>query len=154
MNADTAPADTLRFEPPVSGPAYGRIYKLLLLVCLVALGAWGARLALQPEVTLKSSLALWALCGYFAVLYMGIVLLRSTTTVGPQTLSQVWFWRKEVPLAAISDARLMRWRGLEWLVAPRLYVRAGPGPWIGYHGASPELWAAFESIARARTGGL
>lgn len=154
MNVDAPPTDTVRFEPPVRGPAYGRVYKLLLVVCLSALGIWAVRLALQSEVPLSSSMALWGLCGYLAVLYMGIVLLRSSTTVGPETLSQVWFWRKEVRLAAISDARLMRLRGLEWLVAPRLYVRAGPGPWIGYHGASPELWAAFEALARTRNGTL
>lgn len=152
MNAEPSAADSLRFEQPVSGPAYGRVYKLLLLFCLAALTFWGARLALQlQDLQLRSPMTLWALCGYLAVLYMGVILLRSTTTVGPEHLRQAWFWRKEVPLAAISDARLMRWRGMEWLVAPRLYVRSGPGPWIGYHGASPELWAAFEQIARART---
>lgn len=152
MDPEDTPAPS-PFLPVVSGPAYGRSYKLLLGACIALLTAWGLRLALQPDTwQLQTSLLIWGLAGYAAVVYMAIILLRSTTTVGPDTLQQSWFWRKEVPLAQISHARLLRWPGMEWLVAPRLYVRAGPGPWIGYHGATPALWQAFETLARTRTG--
>lgn len=132
----------------VTGPAYSPGYKRLLVTLLLLLTAWGIRLALQEQTwQLNRDLILWALSGYALLLYMGATLLRSTTSVSSGALEQTWFWGKRVSRDQISYARFMRWPGLEWLVAPRLHVRTGMGPMVTFHGATPELWAAFESIA-------
>lgn len=134
--------------PMASGPAYSRGHKILLVLLLLMLTAWGARLALQPDTwRINRDLLLWAAAGYGLLLAMGWTMLRSTTTVSEQALEQTWFWRKHVRLDQISHARFVRWRGLEWLIAPRLYVRTGPGPVTTYYGASPALWRSFEAMS-------
>jgi len=115
---------------------------------LLLLSVWGLRLLSQPETwQLNRDVLLWGLSGYVLLLYMGSTMLRSTTTVNDKELSQTWFWNKRASFDQISYARFMHWHGLEWLVAPRLHVRTGMGPMVTFHGATPELWAAFEQIA-------
>lgn len=143
------PTDPAHAVPTsTTGPAYTRGYRRLLTLLLLALTAWGLRLALRPDTwRLHPDLLLWGLLGYGLLMSMGWTMLRSRTTVSAAEISQTGFWRKEVPRAQISYARFMRWPGLEWLVAPRLHVRTGPGPMQTFHGATPELWREFEAIA-------
>lgn len=147
-NEDTTEPGLTAPTKTVVGPAYGPGYKRLVVTLLLLLTAWGLRLALQEQTwQLNRDLLLWGLSGYALLLFMGATLLRSITTVSARELEQSWFWRKQVSREQISYARFMRWPGLEWLVAPRLHVRTGMGPMVTFHGATPELWAEFESIA-------
>lgn len=86
----------------------------------------------------------WLLAGLALVFYMGITMLRSKTTLTTDTLSQDWVWEKKVELPQVTYVRLVRIRGIEWLIAPRLLVRAGHGPFKAFHASSPEMWEEFE----------
>lgn len=134
--------------PMASGPAYSRGHKTLLVALLLVLSLWAGRLALQPDTwQINRDVLLWAASGYALLLAMGWTMLRSTTTVNEDELVQTWFWRKRVRLDQISYARFVHWPGMEWLFAPRLYVRTGPGPATTYYGASPALWHTFEVMS-------
>ena len=134
----------------LSGPAFGNGYRIIATGMMATLSFWGVRLLLDPDVSgqLNHNLVGGALLAYSLLLYMWWVMMRSTTTLTSTTLSQTWFWSKSTPLAQISYVKFMRLRGLEWLVAPRLYVRAGPGPFVAYFAASPALWEEFEAMAQ------
>jgi hypothetical protein len=133
----------------LTGPAFGTGYRLIASALMISLTLWGIKLAMSTEASLLNrNLVLLALLAFGLLLYMWWVMMRSVTTLTRNTLSQTWFWQKSASLDQISYVRFMRWRGLEWLIAPRLYVRTGPGPFASYYAASPELWAEFEAMAR------
>jgi len=136
-------------NPSLVGPAFGTGYRLIATSLMAMLAVWGIRLLMGPIAhQLNQNIVGGALLAFALLVYMWWVMMRSTTTLTGSTLSQGWFWSKSTPLAKISYAKFMRIRGLEWLVAPRLYVRTGPGPFVSYFAASPELWDEFEAMAR------
>lgn len=130
--------------------AYGASYRAVLAGSLVMLLVWAIRLLFADDApTPAGGLLSWLLVGLALVIYMGIVLLRSQTTLTASTLSQDWFWEKKVALQEVTYVRFMRLRGWEWLIAPRLLVRAGHGPLKSFHAASPHMWAEFERWSQA-----
>lgn len=144
-----------RFTPQqqhLEGAAFGTGFRLLATGLMLGLVLWGVRLVQGSQLSgINQDVLLWGVAAFALLAYMWWVLLRSRTTLTPETLSQTWFWRKTTPLGHITYARFMRLRGLEWLIAPRLYVRAGPGPFVAYHAATPALWAEFQRIAEQLT---
>lgn len=131
------------------GPAFGTGYRLIATGVMITLTVWGIRLLMDPvSDPFDRNIVAGAMLAYGLLLYMWWVMMRSKTTLTSSSLSQTWFWSKSTPLAQISYAKFMRIRGLEWLVAPRLYVRTGPGPFVSYFAASPALWDEFDAMAR------
>ena len=51
-----------------------------------------------------------------------------------------------MPLGNLAYAKLIRVRGLDWLIAPRLYVRTLDGKFAVFYAASPQLLKAFERL--------
>lgn len=125
--------------------AYGTSYRAVLAGSLVMLAVWAVRLLFGDDAPApQGGLLSWLLIGLALVTYMGVVLLRSQTTLTSTSLSQDWFWEKKVLLQEVTYVRFMRVRGWEWLIAPRLLVRAGHGPLKTFHAASPAMWDEFE----------
>lgn len=134
---------------PLTRPAFGTGYRLIATGLVAVLTIWGIRLLTGSVLDqLDRNILGGAMLAYGLLMYMWWIMMRSTTTLTSSTLSQTWFWSKSTPLAQISYAKFLRIRGLEWLVAPRLYVRTGPGPFVSYFAASPELWDEFEAMAQ------
>lgn len=133
----------------LEGPAFGVGFRLMATGLMLGLTLWGGRLVLGSQLDqFNQNAMLLGLLAFAVLAYMWWVMVRSRITLTRNTLSQTWFWQKSTPLSHIGYARFMRLRGLEWLVAPRLYVRTGPGPFVAYHAATPELWAEFEAMAQ------
>lgn len=131
------------------GPAFGIGFRVIASSLMVILTVWGIRVLMDPALgPFDRNIVGGALLAYGLLLYMWWTMMRSTTTLTDSMLSQTWFWSKSVPLAQISYAKFLRLRGLEWLVAPRIYVRTGPGPFVSFFAASPEMWEEFEAMAR------
>jgi hypothetical protein len=143
------------FPPPyqpaatqVSGPAFGRAFRATATVLVLALTVWAARVVTQNGANAADpTLLSWVLAGCGLVLAMWWVMVRSTTSLTPEHLTQTWFWKKSTPLTDIGYAKFMRFKGLEWLIAPRLYVRTGHGPFKTYYAGDPALWSAFEAMS-------
>lgn len=124
-------------------PSFGPVHKAMVLGALVALTAWGYRLGASHGWEWNNPVLMF-LATYAMLLYMCWVLLTGHTTLTASELSQDWFWRKSVALDGIAYVRLFRIRGLEWLIAPRLYVRTGAGPMRAYHAYGVQMWEEFQ----------
>lgn len=80
---------------------------------------------------------------------MGFTLIsiyRSQTTLTEQTLKQTWLWDKEVALSELVYAKLIRFKGLDWLIAPRLYVRTMMGKFTVFYASDSAMLAEFEKL--------
>ena len=141
-------------EGPVAGPAFSTAFKVLATVivggCAAALTQMGLAGQLGQPTSAGAPVASVGLSWFAAgLLLMGVTwwnILRSVTSLDADGLHQSWVWNKHMPLRDLAYAKLIRVRGLDWLIAPRLYVRTLDGKFAVFYAASPQLLAAFEHL--------
>ena len=141
-------------DGPLQGPAFSTAFKVLATVivggCAAVLTQMGLAGQLgQPDTTgapVASVGLSWFVAG---LLLMGVTwwhILRSVTRLDTGGLHQSWVWNKQMPLRDLAFAKLIRVRGMDWLIAPRLYVRTLDGKFAVFYAASPQLLIAFEQL--------
>ncbi|MDI9333440.1 MAG: hypothetical protein QM533_03610 [Cytophagales bacterium] len=134
-------------------PAFSRPFKLLALLIVAASGSWMYQLfttgQLAPNHTLSPSNGLiWLLCGWLLMVFTLVSIYRSQTTLTEHTLKQTWIWDKEVALPELVYAKLIRLKGLDWLIAPRLYVRTVMGKFMVFYAADKTMVTEFQHLVR------
>ena len=144
------PADGERTE----GAAFSFPFKVLTTVVTFAAPAWmlwqsfaGAGPVLSP----RTSIFVWFVAAMALMGFTWWSILRSRSSVDALTLRQTWLWDKELPLAELAYARLIRVRGLESVIAPRLYARTLMGKFTVIYAADPRLLADFERLCTELT---
>ena len=133
------------FDGHVSGPAYGRAFRLFATAVLLALLAYGARvvLVLPPEPPSRDG---WFFIGavVFALLGSWYFMVTARTTIDAHGIRQSGLIERRTDW---SEVRYARVRGPSF--SRRLVVRNIGGRIRYYYGGTPELVAAFERIAAA-----
>ena len=135
----------------LSVPAFSRSFKLLALLIVAASASWmyllwsTGRLAANSTMSPSNGL-IWLLCGWLLMLFTLGSIYRSKTTLTENTLKQTWIWDKEVALPELVYAKLIRFRGFDWLIAPRLYVRTMMGKFIVFYAADKAMIAEFQKL--------
>ncbi len=140
-----------RFTPTQAhdSPAFTPVFKLLAAVLVLSCAAWLGALWQQGALGSGSSSGLvWFLTGLALMLYTGWHILRSRTRLDSSTLYQSWIWDKQLELRELAYCKLIRIRGLEWLIAPRLYARTLLGKFAVFYAADAALLADFERLVR------
>jgi len=133
------------FLQPISGPAYGRFFRVVATAMLVGVLAMALRAVLQVPGDV-------GLADRFGVLGLGLLALAasywfmftSTTTIDDKGIRQSGLVEKKVEWSEVYSARLLGPR-----FARRLMVRTINGRFRFFFGGSPELQAAFERIAES-----
>lgn len=141
-------------DGPLQGPAFSTAFKVLATVivggCAAVLTQMGLAGQLGQPATTGAPVASVGLSWFVAgLLLMGVTwwhILRSVTRLDADGLHQSWVWNKQMPLRDLAFAKLIRVRGMDWLIAPRLYVRTLDGKFAVFYAASPQLLAAFEQL--------
>lgn len=80
------------------------------------------------------------------MLYTLFAFYTSKTSMSETHLKQTWIWDKEVALPELVYAKLIRVRGLDWLIAPRLYVRTMMGKFHVFYASEKPMIDAFEKL--------
>jgi hypothetical protein len=132
---------------PVQGPAYSLAFRLLAIGIVLACSAGTAQLVWVGQ--LSGNGVLWSLSALAMMGWMTWHILRSRTTLSPESLHQTWVWDKHLALQELSYARIIRIPGLDWLIAPRLYARTLGGKFTVFYAASPALVAEFTRLQQA-----
>jgi hypothetical protein len=131
----------------VEGPAFPFLVKLLATGLVAAMLLWGARAFDQMRRTE------WSF-GPAAILVLAVAMVlwclfwiwRSRTGVDGTQIRQSWMWPKHVRLADITQARIVGVPGLNWIIAPRLVVRARGRGIMVFHSADRRVLDAFGAI--------
>ncbi len=136
-------------RPDASSPAFSLVFKVLATL-IVALGAaWLASLWQAGALGTGSSTGLaWLLSGLGLMLYTWWHILTSRTRLDETALYQSWVWDKKLELRELAYCKLIRVRGLDWLIAPRLYARTLMGKFAVFYATDPVLLADFERLIR------
>jgi len=139
-------------HPGESSPAFSVMFKILATL-IVAMGtAWLASLWHAGALGTGGSSGLaWLLSGLALMIYTWWHILTSRTRLDETALYQSWIWDKKLELRELAYCRLIRVRGLEWLIAPRLYARTLLGKFAVFYASDPVLLADFERLIRELT---
>ncbi|MGJ3703928.1 hypothetical protein [Variovorax sp. AFSI2.2] len=140
-----------RFEPSggdaVEGQAFSLPFKLLATVIVGGCAFWLAQLwSVGALGTAKTGGLGWFLAGIALMGWTWFHIMTSRTRIDRQGLHQRWIWDKQMAFDDLAFGKLIRVRGLDWLIAPRLYVRTLVGKFAVFYAATPELIAEFERL--------
>lgn len=134
--------------PRMESPAYSHTFRGLATVLVFGACAWLAMLWQAGKLQVSSSAGIWFLAAVAMMLYTWFCIVRSVTTLDETQLLQTWIWTKRMELRELAYARVIRVRGLGWLIAPRIYVRTLLGKFAVFYAADPAMVAEFERLAR------
>lgn len=140
-----------RFEPSqgdaVEGQAFSLPFKLLATVIVGGCAFWLAQLwSVGALGSARTGGLGWFLAGIALMGWTWFHIMTSRTRIDRQGLHQRWIWDKQMAFDDLAFGKLIRVRGLDWLIAPRLYVRTLVGKFAVFYAATPELIAEFERL--------
>lgn len=129
-----------------SSPAFSLPFKLLATVVVAGCSAGLLHTWLSGRTVGVSAGGGWFIGGLLLMLYTWWHILKSATYIDEQGLHQTWVWDKHMELRELAYGKLIRVRGLDWLIAPRLYVRTLMGKFAVFYASSPAMIAEFERL--------
>jgi hypothetical protein len=135
--------------PFVEGAAFSLPFKAATSLFVVGIGVW-LSLVWEAEKAKGggNTLLVWFLAAFVMCVFFAYWILRSRTRITSEAVHQTWFADKRMPIADLAMVGVLRFRGLEWLVAPRAHVRTLNGKFAVFHAADPKLLAEFERLSR------
>ena len=145
MDADGAPQlilpESAAFPPLLRGLA------LLLVFGLSAFAAWSYP-ALRTTQWSVANLAIYALA-YLCIVWVGYWIFNSRTRLEGDELIQTWLWTKRERASNVTQLKLVHWKWLEQIMAPRLLVKRRNGAITWFNAADARLLTGFaECVAR------
>ena len=130
---------------PMNAPAFGWVFKVLAWFILLSLLAWFWRLNLDWNSRQGAlSAVVWAMMA-FIVWHIQ----RSRTSLDTEAIEQTWMWQRRVTLRELAYVKVMRIRGLEFLIAPRIYVRNLAGKFSFFYCSNRAMLDQFTRLADA-----
>lgn len=130
-------------QSPLHGPAYGPMFKGTATVLVIAIVFYAVRAFQNTEAMftfeMKAGLAMIA----FVVLATYSALMRSTTRLDADGISQTLMFKRPVAWDNVRSVRLVRLP-----TATRLFVRTGGPRTAVFHAGSEDLGIGFALIAK------
>jgi hypothetical protein len=136
-----------RFTPSneqMLSAAFSLPFKIMAVALLSGLSFW-AYLLHGSQMFKTDYLWLWAAWSIMAYTIGHLVMGKTRLT--PNELTQTWIWEKKVALRDLAYAKLIRVPGLDWLIAPRLYVRTLMGKFTVIYACDPTMIEDFKRLS-------
>ena len=133
--------EPFRFTPTFDvlvGPAFSRSFQGITLLTVLGSGYWLLNLWQHGEFggdTGWNGLrnAGWFVMGWVLLAWTAWHVVRSRVRLDAHGLHQTWIWDKHQSLDELAFAKLLRVRGVEWLIAPRFYTRTLAGKFMVFY---------------------
>lgn len=136
--------------PSIEGPAFSLVFKTATTLMVFGVGFWLALVWLGERAHGGSnSLLVWFFAALVMLVFFWWWILRSRTRIDEQGLYQSWFADKRMAMADLALVSVIRIRGFEWLIAPRVHARTLMGKFTVFQAADPALLDEFERLSRA-----
>jgi hypothetical protein len=133
----------------VTGPAYGKGFKMTATTITIALTAY------TISVVLRFPLLTFGLGVKALLLGAGVMLavsyywfLRSRVTIDAAGIRQTWVYDKQVAWSDVRGAKMIGIPYFSWLFPPRMVVRTGSA-FMTFNGGSREVLIEFAKISLA-----
>jgi hypothetical protein len=132
----------------VRGKAFSVAFRVLALLLVEGIAWWAYLMWHNGKLgTSVTSSQLWLLAALVLMIITVFYVFRSVTSVSRSHLKQSWIWNKEMLVSDLAYAKLIRLRGFDWLIAPRLYARTHGGKFASFYASTPEVLIQFEEIS-------
>jgi hypothetical protein len=136
------------YQPPaqaMAAAAFGPVFKAIAWFILMALLVWFWRLDIQWHAQQGSWTAVvWAMLAFIAWHIQ-----RSRIILDSVAIEQTWMWRRRVALQELALVKVIRIRGLEHLIAPRIYVRNLGGKFTIFYCQDRTMLEEFARLSEA-----
>ena len=130
--------------------AFSLPFRLLATAVVLGTALWMAMLwragQLSPAGMSATAALGWPLAALAIMAYTWWQIVTSHTTLTASGLHQGWIWDKKMELRELAYGKLIRVPGLDWLVAPRLYLRTLTGKFAVFYAAEPAMIAEFQRL--------
>ena len=128
--------------------AFSAPFKVLATALVTAAVAWGWHMWANGliEPTLASSG--WLFAALCMMVYTQWYILTGKTKLSSEALEQAWVWNKRTPVNELAFVKLIRVRGFDWLIAPRLYTKTFSGKLTIFYAADRAMLSEFERLER------
>ena len=137
----------LATDQVVSGKAFSVAFRVLALLLVEGVAWWAYVLWSNGKLGASmTSSVLWLLAALVLMFITVFYVFRSVTSVSSSHLKQSWIWNKEMQIRDLAYVKLIRLRGFDWLIAPRLYARTHGGKFASFYASTPDVLKQFESI--------
>lgn len=134
-------------------PPLVRALAVAMVLGLLGFGLWSV-----PALRLVNwPLATWAVYGLAlaCIAWVGYWIFYSRIRLEGEVLTQTWLWTKREQAGEVAQLKLVHWRWLEQVMAPRLLVRRRNGAITWFHAADARLLTGFaERVAQRSMGTL
>ena len=138
----------LATDQVVSGKAFSVAFRVLALLLVEGVAWWAYVLWSNGKLGASmTSSVLWLLAALVLMFITVFYVFRSVTSVSSSHLKQSWIWNKEMPIRDLAYVKLIRLRGFDWLIAPRLYARTHGGKFASFYASTPAVLQQFEKIS-------
>lgn len=136
----------------VEGAAFSVAFKTLTCSVVVFCGYWLVSLWLQGKFGGNADLeglrtAGWFILGWCLLACTAWFVVISRIFIDDTGISQTWMWTKHFDFDDLAVAQLIRIRGLEWLIAPRLYVRTLAGKFSVFYVSDATVLMEMERLS-------
>ena len=136
------------YAPPdraLRAQAFGLVFKTLGWSMVLALLIWFWRLGIDWSSRQGALCAVvWAMLAF-----MIFHIQRSRIVLDGKTIEQTWMWRRRMALHELAFIKVMRVRGLEFLIAPRIYARNLGGTFSFFYCSDRAMLDEFARLAEA-----
>ena len=129
----------------LSGSAFGPLFKALAWGMSLGLGAWIWRL----EIDWRTRHGAWVAVAWAMLVCIAWFIQRSRIVLQAEGIEQSWMWRRRVSLRELAMLKVMRLRGLEFLIAPRIYARTLGGTFHFFYCHDRAMLEEFSRLAQA-----
>lgn len=132
----------------ISGKAFSVAFRVLAILLVEGVAWWAYVLWSNGKLgTSLTTSMLWLVAAIILMAITVYYVFRSVTSITSTHLKQSWIWDKEMLVADLAYAKLIRLRGFEWLIAPRLYARTHGGKFASFYASTPDVLQQFEKIS-------
>lgn len=136
-------------EPELVCPAFGVVFKVIATVLIAGCILW-LWLLWQKGVLGSGGRSglFWFLAALALMATTTWYIFTSKTRLNREHLTQSWVWNKQIDLRDLAYCKLVRVRGLDWLIAPRLYARTLMGKFAVFYAADPVMLENFQRLTQ------
>lgn len=148
LNDNTAPVLPYPYQPPaqtMSGQAFSPVFKTLAWAIVLGLLVWIGRL----NFDWRSSQGAWIAVAWAMLAFIVWHIQRSRIVLDQEAIEQSWMWRRRLALRELAFIQVLRVRGLEFLIAPRIYARNLGGTFTFFYCHDRALLDEFARLAEA-----
>jgi hypothetical protein len=129
--------------------AFALPFKAFASSMFAVVALWMLQLVTSGQLDKSSTTLAWFAAALAMMAYTLWHMWRSVTTLDAQRIEKTWVWHKSFDLRDLAYAKLIRVPGLDWLIAPRLYLRTVMGKFAVFYAADPVMIAEFARLAKA-----